>query len=247
MPDLDQTLKRLAVTFNARDIMTPAETLTCALDEVDARGKLGDHPNFDRIPIWNGNELTGYLERGTDGVKLITTSDLVSDGTSVIELVDILQERSFCFVLRERRISGYIHFSDLNNSLVKLSFYIMLETLERHLTSEIASRVDEENLEEVLDKKRARELIGYLKKQRVNHADFNLFSVFQFRDVLQCACRSKVLRMSDEDLALLADIRNLTAHASRPFVERHDDVKRLSRAKELCTEVLRIGSFASQS
>jgi len=57
--------------------------------------------------------------------------DLISDGTSLLDLVEILEDHKFSFVLRHREIAGYAHFSELNHHVVKLAFYVILEALER--------------------------------------------------------------------------------------------------------------------
>jgi hypothetical protein len=58
-------------------------------------------------------------------------NDLISDGTKLLDLVEFLEEREFAFVLSHRHIDGYVHFSDLNHHLVKLTFYVILEAVER--------------------------------------------------------------------------------------------------------------------
>jgi hypothetical protein len=58
-------------------------------------------------------------------------NDLISDGTKLLDLVEFLEEREFAFVLSHRHIDGYLHFSDLNHHLVKLTFYVILEAVAR--------------------------------------------------------------------------------------------------------------------
>lgn len=51
--------------------------------------------------------------------------------TTLLNMVDILQGRAFSFVLTHQRIDGYVHYSDLNHQIVKWTFYVMLEAVER--------------------------------------------------------------------------------------------------------------------
>jgi hypothetical protein len=62
-------------------------------------------------------------------------NDLISDGTRLLDLVEFLEEREVAFVLSHRHIDGYVHFSDFNHHLVKLTFYVILEAAERWLDS----------------------------------------------------------------------------------------------------------------
>jgi hypothetical protein len=117
MRRLEETLKRLAITFTVRDIMIPVSDLVCAPDESQAAAVSAEHPDFSVIPIPDHGKLTSYFERDSRSTKKITLNDLISDGTSLLDLVQILEGREFSFVLSQH-IEGYVHFSDLNNHLV---------------------------------------------------------------------------------------------------------------------------------
>ena len=74
MPTLEETLKRLAVTFTASDIMVPREQLVCGTSE-RAVAKLSlENPDFSVIPIQRRSQLTGYFERDSGKTKRITFS-----------------------------------------------------------------------------------------------------------------------------------------------------------------------------
>jgi hypothetical protein len=97
MPTLKETLKRLATTFTVRDIMVPRGGLVCSDDEEHASKVSDDNPDFNVIPIPQEGPLTGYFERDSRNTKKIALNDLISDGTSLLDLVEILEDRQFCF------------------------------------------------------------------------------------------------------------------------------------------------------
>src|ERR1039458_9343011 len=99
MPRKEETLKRLAIAFMVRDIMTPSAALVCATNEMQADRVSDDNPDFDVIPIQQDGTLTGYFERKSRRTKRITPTDLIADGTSFLDLVEILEERQLSFVL----------------------------------------------------------------------------------------------------------------------------------------------------
>ena len=72
MPKLEETLKRLAITFTVRDIMIPVSDLVCAPDESQAAAVSAEHPDFSVIPIQHHGKLTGYFERDLKSTKKIT-------------------------------------------------------------------------------------------------------------------------------------------------------------------------------
>ena len=94
-PSLEQTLQRLATSFTVKDIMIPTEDLTCVPREKDAPAVSDEYPDFNVIPIKRGEEITGYYERDSGETKPITLHDLISDCTSILDLVTIRQPDMF--------------------------------------------------------------------------------------------------------------------------------------------------------
>src|SRR2546422_8961439 len=125
MTHFQRTLSDLARTFTVRQIMVPERKLVRGHDETDAVRLLEQYPDFDVIPIPKSGEITGFQERGASAPHELTREDVVSDGTSVFDLVDVIAKRRHVFVLTGQSIGGYVHFSDLNN-LVKIPFFALL-------------------------------------------------------------------------------------------------------------------------
>jgi hypothetical protein len=103
----DDTLERLAFTFSARDFMTGKDDLNCANSDDMARIQLEEHPDFDVIPVLDKNgEIGSYFERERNKGRPFCRGDIVSDSTSILSLVSILQSRKFCFILGEDKVVG---------------------------------------------------------------------------------------------------------------------------------------------
>jgi len=116
--EISETLRRLTTTFTVRDIMIPKENLVRADNLSEAQHKLEINSDYDLIPIQLASEIKAFAHRSNpQKIKYIDLRELISDSTSLLELVDILEHRDFCFVLSGKNVSGYIHFSDLNNQL----------------------------------------------------------------------------------------------------------------------------------
>ncbi len=234
MSDLKSTLERLALTFTVRDIIVPKEELVCAGDEASAQELLEENPGFDVIPLVQNGALTAYLERGSEHSEYIRLQDIVSDAISVLDLVDVLCGRRFCFVLVGHSLTGYVHFSDLNNHVVKLPFFVVLEALERQLVVEIGSLIDETNLDKVLDQQRARNVKNKMRNMRKNRANLAWVNLMSFNELIRFALHFGKLQLSGKEIDTISKVRNLVCHASDPLVESHHDVKRLSDAKSIC-------------
>src|SRR5712692_11782997 len=100
--------------------MVPSDGLTCAPDASTAPHISAQHPDYNVIPIQRDGRLTDFYDRDAQSARAITAGDLIEAATGIGDLVDILSQRVFCFVLQREEIAGYVHFSDLNNPHVKL-------------------------------------------------------------------------------------------------------------------------------
>jgi hypothetical protein len=188
------------------------------------------------IPIQRDGRLIGYFERETRSRKRITASDLISDGTSLLDLVDILEVRPFAFVLSREQIQGYVHFSDLNHQLVKLTFYVILEAIERMALNSIRGRDDRESLKRNLDPVRFKQIEDAYK--RTGQAARSLVSYLNLSDILRLADRAGTIHIADSVIKAMKNVRNGAAHASENLVSTYDDVSKLGRVKRECLTVL---------
>ena len=240
METLTQILERLARTFTVRDIMVTKEKLVCASTDGEAKRKLEEHEDFDSIPIVVKGEISAYFHRNTNQRHPIQLEDIISDATSILDLVDILKEREFCFILADNRIVGYVHFSDLNNSTVKIPFFVILEALERKLVDEIGSKIKEDNLSLVMDEKRSDTVKNRMMRMQKKRANFNWPTLLYFNEIIRFASEFGKIELKKNKIDLISKIRNLIAHAGDPLVEEHKHVKRLADAKDLCISLLKI-------
>lgn len=240
MLNIKDTLQRLATTFNARDIMVPKAKLIRAKDAITAKILFEQYPAFDVIPISQSGMLSAYIERGINQVRPIRLQNVVSDTTSILDIVDILKKRSFCFVLAKQDISGYIHFSDLNNRIVKLPYFLIFEALEEKMVEKIKSEdlVINNNLNKILGEKRTKEIKKRMRRMEKNRSDLKLMNLLSFNEIVRIANHLKKVKLKQKQIDILSKVRNLVCHADRPFVEKHNDVKRISEAKRICILLL---------
>jgi hypothetical protein len=236
MPTVKETLKRLSISFTTRDIMIPHRELMCAGSESQAEMVSKANPDFSIIPIRRKGKLHGYFERDTHITREIALSDLLSDGTSLLDLVEIFEERQFCFILSHRQIAGYVHFSDLNHHLVKFTFYVILEALERKLLNAIQREDDKEYLSRNLDPDRFEQIVRQYKRH--GDAARNLFSYLNISDILQLAAKTHKLQIESDTIKAAKRFRNGAAHPSLNLVANYHEVKKLGTVKRECLRIL---------
>lgn len=236
MPTTEETLKRLASTFAVRDIMIPKRELVCAADGIHAANVSKNYPDFSVIPLQKNAKLAGYFLRDSQASKEIHLNDLISDGTSLLDLVEIFEDREFSFVLTHREIAGYVHFSDLNHHLVKLTFYVILEALERHALSAIPQKSDREYLSKNLEPIRFSQVEKQYKRD--GDAARSLFNYLNVSDILRLAVKAGTLLLDDDIIKAMKEIRDGAAHASENIVADFRSVKKLATVKRECLRVL---------
>jgi hypothetical protein len=218
--------------------MVSAGDLACATSESDAESLSKSKPDFSYIPIRNGDGLSAYYCRDTHEVSPIEVQDLIGDGTGVLDLVDVLEHREFLFVLGAEQIDGYVHYSDLNHSLVKLAFYVLLEGVERFALESVGSLLtDEEYLKETLGVPRFTQIKGLYK--RAGDAGQNLANYLNIADALKLARRGGKLEIEDSLIQSTKRVRDGAAHVLENLVSDYSDVKKLAQVKGQCLRVLR--------
>ena len=236
MPTIEDTLKRLAVTFAVRDIMIPRERLVCAIDESDAAKVSADHPDFNVIPIPCEGKLTSYFERDTRRTTTIAVNDLISGGTSLLDLVEFLEEREFAFVLNHRHIDGYVHFSDLNHNLVKLAFYVILEAVERLALDSLQPADGSEYLSRNLDPQRFQQIQGQYKRD--GDAARSLFNYLNIADILRLAVKEGSIRLDESAIKDMKNVRDRAAHVLENLVDDYNGVQKLANVRRGCLRIL---------
>jgi len=236
MPRIEETLNRLAIAFTVRDIMTPNAALVSAANEIQAGRVSKDYPDYDVIPIRREGTLTGYFERKTGRTKTITPNEIISDGTNLLDLVEILEERQFSFVLSRHKIDGYVHFSDLNHQLVKLTFYVILEALERVALNSIRSRSDRESLRKDLRPERFKQIEKAYT--RAGRAARDYVSYLNISDILQLAVKTGPMSVEERLIKALKKVRDGAAHSTENLVSSYNDVTTLANVKRECLRVL---------
>ena len=236
MPHIEETLNRLATAFTVKDIMTPRNALVCAANDLQAARVSDDNPDYDVIPIRKEGRLTGYFERRSGRVNKIMPDDLIADGTSLLDLVDILEDRQFSFVLSGQKIEGYAHFSDLNHQLVKLTFYVVLEAVERMALDSIQGNFDRESLKKALGTER----FGQIEKayKRAGRAARDLVSYLNISDILRLAAKTGSVSIESQFVRAIKKVRDGAAHSTENLVSSYDDLRTLASVKRECLRVL---------
>lgn len=236
MGSVEDNLKRLATTFTVRDIMIPVVDLVCATGESEAALISSRYPDFTIIPIRVDGTLGTYFDRHSRHTSRIELQDLISDGTGLLDLIGIFESRQFAFVLGHRQIEGYVHFSDLNHHLVKLTVYMLLEALERFALNALGPSLTNEYLCKELGQPRFQQVEQFYK--RAGDAGHSLVNYLNISDLLRLASKAGTIQIEENVIKTMKSARDGAAHVLENLVFKYEDVNSLARVKRECLRIL---------
>ncbi len=234
---IGDVLRQLGTSFTVRDIMISCEDFVT----VDSEGEVGRffdlYQDYDYTASLTRGQITAYYKRGEPEGFDLGQEDLLSDGTSLLDLLDLMANREFFFVLSANKICGFVHFSDLNHELVKLPLFVLLAAVESRLWSHFKEGLTEGDVEFVMAPDRFDEVKQRREKARKKNVDRGWEGLLYFREILELARNRGLIEVPTEDRKLLNNTRNRVAHHNRLLVERHEDVRKLAKVWTLCREL----------
>jgi hypothetical protein len=217
--------------------MTPEAALVRADSQKEAEAFFDE---FDVVPYPGNGPIAGFFRRGDGGLTRLNSEIVISDSTAILELPQLFLRQPSLLVLRGQRIVGLVHFSDLNNPIVKLPLYVMFEAVESELIPALNRRASEADLKAVLGSQRLRKIRKSLLVLRSHRAEYGLAQGLYFSELLALAAQVGVVVMTKEELSLLTDVRNRIAHADTPLVRDLEDARSLLKAKEAFGDLERL-------
>lgn len=240
---VSDTLRQLGTSFTVRDIMVPLEDLLLIDSESEARRFFDEYEDFDYTASRTRDQITTYYKRGEPEGFDLAQEDLLSDGTSLLELLSLMAGREFFFILSANRVCGFVHFSDLNHELVKLPLFVLLATVESRLWSHVKEGLTEDDVKYVMDPDRFHEVVQRLKEAREQNVNRGWEGLLYFSEILELARNHDLVDVSADERRRLNEARNRVAHHNRLLVEKHEDVRELARIRNLCRELMRASPY----
>jgi hypothetical protein len=128
----------------AVDVTEPAELARARLDQA----------RFDQAPVMHEGRPVGWVATAAlkpgSRVKSVMTSledcTLVSAGTSIAAILQILLEESFIFTVSEEGVSGFIVYSDIDRHAVRSYLYLLVSGVEMLLAEIVKSVIPEDEI-----------------------------------------------------------------------------------------------------
>lgn len=129
---------------------------------------------FDVAGVMRGKDgpIIGWIQQADleDGsidkyLKNFSVNHLISDSTPISVVMDILENRSFAFVLRGKSVKDIVTHADLNKPPVRIFLFSIISLLEMHLTFWIRKYFNDTSIKSMLSEKRVSKALHFKNEQ----------------------------------------------------------------------------------
>jgi hypothetical protein len=221
------------------EIMTPRSILVgVPVERASDAARLAEHHDFEAIPILRDCNIIGFWSRSSGGTKRIVADHRVDHSEDVERVLRRLAQHVIQFVHYRGQIVGLVDLSDLNRPIARLVFLTPMLECEQAIHLAVRARqLSEDRVREALGGHASR--AADRRRRAAARQDLNapLLEFALFSEVLRAAVNLELASIGQEELKLLSDLRNRSAHAARTLVERQTDTADLIRALELCRRI----------
>jgi predicted transcriptional regulator len=160
-------------------------------------------------------------------VKPFEAQILISDSTPICDLIDILLENEFVFILEKNSIEGIITRADINKPIVRIYLFGLITLFELHLSYWINKYYHESEWMSLLKTKRIDTAIELFEKRKGSNSQLTLLECIQICD------KKSILKETDTFLELFSyskrrfeslmndseTIRNELAHSQNSIID----------------------------
>lgn len=242
--EIKHIIQQLSKAFTVQDIMTRREEMVTAKTAKEAYN-ISSKPDFpyDIIPLvsTDGN-ITGYSKKGESEGQSLNVRNILSVETGLIALPYLFEKQDFFFILECNQLVGYVHFSDLNNNIMKIPLFVLFETLERKMWQLIRKRTQEDDIQRVIkDSKRVKTILREHREMIKDNTDIGFSCILLFGEILDLTISFKIIDLPKKDAELLKQFRNMVAHVKDDvLIEKKGDINKLTRLIDISEQIIKI-------
>jgi hypothetical protein len=226
----------LSREFTVEKIMVQTSLLISGTTPEDCEAASQENSDYDIIPFSQKDSITGYWEKKSKKIIPITPRHLISSSTSIFKLIDLFEKQPFFFVIKGPHIEGYVHVSDLNNDILKIPFYVLLQSLESKLLIQLQLGLEE--ISTLDNQERVKQILELNKNIRKMDVHTDIIQGLYLAEILELGIKRKILDIPIPLKHHMEDFRNRVSHAAKPLVKRGEEVSHLRAIKDFCLDFL---------
>lgn len=231
-----QIVEMLSRDFTTEKIMIPLAELISANSKDECLKLSKKHDDLDIIPFVQKEAITGYWDKRKMRIVPLSPKHIITNSTTILHLIDLFDSHEFFFVMSGPEVVGFVHRSDLNNDLLKIPFYILLQSLESLLLEKLSLSIND--VQQLSDNARVKQITDQhmLKMEGDMHIDS--VQGLYLSEILEISKNREVLNLSGSMKHLLEDFRNRVSHADRSLLNKPEEISYLKQVKDYCLTML---------
>lgn len=166
--------------------------MSCPADaSADEMRQQLDQRDFEVAGVKNEQDgpLLGFVSRSDllsglvrDHLRPFEEQHLIADSTPLADIISILSEREFQFVLVGPNVQGIVVSADLNKPPVRIFLFALVSLLEMHLSFWIGRMYSLDDWKSKLSENRLQTAIDLFAKRKQENQEITLLSCLQFCD-----------------------------------------------------------------
>ncbi|MCZ2845227.1 MAG: hypothetical protein O2U61_01815 [Candidatus Bathyarchaeota archaeon] len=213
-----------------------------------------DKFDFDYYGVEKNGKVVGYIIQSELGEGLISkyvrpflTEDLISESTSLIELLQILKEKDPIFVLEKNQVRKLITVADLQKQPIRMLVFGLVSLLEMNLLELIKEYYPNEDWKNHISSARLEKANEVYEIRKKKNEGLGLVECLQLSD------KGTIIRKTPELFDNLGfqskgevnlffrsieDLRNNTAHSQKyVYQDFNEFLDKISRVEEILTMI----------
>lgn len=217
----------------------------CKIDDnlVEVKQTL-DTKNFDTLGVVdeNGNKLGYIIYKDLNEVDISSNKQsfkpeiLISDSTPICDLLDILRDKNYVYVLDKNSIEGIVTRADLNKPIVRIYFFGIISLFELHLNYWINENYTEDEWSEKLNDSRLISARNIYEQRKGNSSQLTLLECIQL-------CDKKSILLKTDDFC---DKFKYSKRMFKNFMQNSEGIRNnLAHNQNSITETLSWEDFVS--
>jgi hypothetical protein len=188
-------------------------------------------------------------------LKPFSAADLISDSTTLTDLLSFLRKRERAFILLGPSVTGIVTRADLNKPPVRIYLFGIISLLEMHLQYWVNEAYPNESWRSVLTAGRLGEANKFQEERKVLGEDLALIDCIQFCDKSSLLTKKAdlianlklVSKTKAEELFKRAqDLRNLLAHSQSDLAQSTSWEARIALIEKIVNVIQRSDELVGQ-
>ncbi len=234
-------------SFSARDVLSPLISFDQDVPASEALALL-QVEDEQVAGVRREGRIVGYVEEGDlvgdrsgDSIRAIEAGQTVEEDSALVDLVQVLTRRAFCFTTSAGNVTGVVARDDMNKPVVRMWLFGIVTIIEMYLTESIKSLHADDAWQSLLSRSRLEKALSLYNERRRRGRGGDLADCLQISDKVQILVKDaefmqslgfESMNQAKQSAKDLESLRNNLAHGQDIVTSDWAQIVRLARQVE---------------